>query len=174
MKQAVKQMRFKKLCYCIISSRCGFFRGGAWSSIAKAHLLWSYGYSRLLATFKAGFYNHWSQITQVIFRVSKTPQFVCLCRCQICKCGSRFNEENTRYSPSFLACRACFGQSGRTRGQGERADQSVQVSTSAFVYLSTRDRLSVASCNPDAFLRIDPIWAGVLLQLPPGRGLWRF
>lgn len=159
MKQAVKQMRFKKLCYWIIASRCGFVRGGAWSSLAKTHLLWSCGYSRLIATFKAGFYNHLSQITQVIFWVSKKPQFICLCRRQTCKCGSRFNEENTRYSTSFLACRACYGQSGRTRVQGERADQSVQVSTSAFVYLSTGDRLGVAFCNPDAFLRRDPIWA---------------
>lgn len=129
----------------------------------STHLLWCCGYSRLIATLKAGFYNHLSQITQVIFRVSKKSQFVCLCRYKFCKCGPRFNEENTRHSPSFLACRPCYMQCGRARGQGERAEQAVQVSTSAFVSLSTGDRLSVAFCNPDAFLRRDPIWAGVLL-----------
>lgn len=50
----------------------------------------------------------------------------------------------------------------------------MQVSTFASVYLSTGDRLSAAFRNPDAILRENPIWAGVLLQLPPGRGLWQF
>lgn len=174
MKQALKQMRFKKLYYCSIASRCGFIRSSAWSSLAKAHT--SCG-AVVIA-------DSWLPLKQVSittysnylgkFQGLQKSQFVSLCRYKFCKLGPRFNEENTRHSPSFLACRACSVQSGRGRGQGERADQSVQVSTSAFVYLFTGDRLSAAFCNPDAFLRRDPIWAGVLLQMPPGRGLWWF
>lgn len=72
----------------------------------------------------------------------------------------------------FLASRAVMGSLAGTEGRDR--DQSVQVSTFASVYLSTGDRLSAAFHNPDAILRENPIWAGVLLQLPPGRGLWQF